>query len=159
DRDRRARLQRTHREEEDRQARQDDQPVRKDGPVRPLAIVALLAGVAAAEPEAERLYKEGQAAYDAERYDEALAAWERSYELSHLPGLVFNIAQAHRFRGDCGKAVEAYKKFVALDPKSSERPTAEGFIKELSPCPADKPTPPPPPAKTVVAPAKPVTAD
>jgi tetratricopeptide (TPR) repeat protein len=104
--------------------------------VRALAIVALLTTVAAAEPEAERLYKEGQAAYDAQRYDDALAAWTKSYELSHLPGLVFNIAQAQRLRGDCVKAVEAYNKFIALDPKSSERSTAEGFIKDLSPCPS-----------------------
>jgi tetratricopeptide (TPR) repeat protein len=108
--------------------------------VRALAIVALLTAVAAAEPEAERLYNEGQSAYDAQRYDDALAAWNKSYELSHLPGLVFNIAQAHRLRGDCAKAVEAYKKFIALDPKSSERSTAEGFIKDLSPCPQDKPS-------------------
>jgi tetratricopeptide (TPR) repeat protein len=124
-------------------------------------VVALLAGVAAAEPEAERLYRDGQAAYDAQRYDDALAAWTQSYELSHLPGLVFNIAQAHRLRGDCAKAVEAYKKFVALDPRSSERPTAEGFIKDLSPCPDDKPTPTPPPPKPPPAPieSKPPIAD
>ena len=125
-------------------------------------IVAMLLGstVAAAQPnEAERLYTEGQKAYDDKRYDDALAAWDKSYELSHLPGLVFNIAQAHRLRGDCWKAVEAYRKFVELDPSSPQRATAEGLVKELEPCkdaPAppvierhDAPPPPPPPKITV----------
>jgi tetratricopeptide (TPR) repeat protein len=125
--------------------------------VKRAVVLALLlaSGVAAAQPnDAERLYTEGQKAYDDKRYDDALAAWDKSYELSHLPGLVFNIAQAHRLHGDCWKAVEAYRKFVELDPSSPQRATAEGLIKELEPCkdaPApvvehhDAPLPPPPP--------------
>ena len=106
-----------------------------------LAIV-LYAGVAVAEPnEAERLYGEGQTAYDAKRYDEAIAKWERSYELSHLPGLVFNLAQAYRLSGSCTKAVDTYHKFIQLDPSSTERATAEGWIKDIEPC-TDKPPPP-----------------
>jgi len=105
-------------------------------------VLVLSAHVAAAQAptEAERLYTEGQTAYDAKRYDEAVKAWERSYELSRLPALVFNIAQAYRLRGSCTKAVETYRKFIALDPKSGERPTAEGLIKEMEPC-ADRPAP------------------
>jgi len=104
---------------------------------------------AQAPTEAERLYTEGQTAYDAKRYDEAVKAWERSYELSRLPALVFNIAQAYRLRGSCTKAVETYRKFIALDPKSGERPTAEGLIKEMEPC-ADRPAPKPLPKVVVV---------
>lgn len=112
-----------------------------------VAIVVTLVRVAAAQPtggegpqEAERLYGEGQAAYDAKHYDEAITKWERSYELSHLPGLVFNLAQAYRLRGSCTKAVETYKKFIGLDPSSAERATAEGWIKDIEPC-ADRPAP------------------
>ncbi|MEO8704032.1 MAG: hypothetical protein ABI867_28535 [Kofleriaceae bacterium] len=133
-----------------------------------LVVAAILASVriAAAQPtpEAERLYREGQEAYDAKKYDVALAKWEKSYELSKIPALVFNIAQAARLNNDCTKAVASYKKFVELDPASTERPDADGFIKELQPqCPekpvikpvvkpVEKPivqkpivTPPPPP--------------
>lgn len=101
-----------------------------------VAIVAL-ASYAHAESEAERLYNKGQHAYEALRYDDALASWQQSYALSKLPALLFNIAQAQRLRGkpgDCTKATANYRKFIALMPKSSERPTAEGFIAELSPC-------------------------
>src|SRR6185295_4077352 len=46
---------------------------------------------------------------------------------------------------DCAKAIEQYKKFIELEPSSSERPDAEGFIKDLEPCPVVKP-----PVKTPV---------
>lgn len=94
--------------------------------------------VAHAQPsEPERLYTSGQKAYDEKRYDDALAAWERSYSLSKLPALLFNIAQAYRLRaqtGDCTKATETYKKFIELDAKSQFRAQADGFIAELAPC-------------------------
>jgi tetratricopeptide (TPR) repeat protein len=111
-------------------------------------IVFGLVRVAAAQPtDAERYYNEGQTAYDAKRYDDAIAAWDRSYASSHLPGLIYNLAQAHRLRGDCREAVDAYKRFVELDPTSPQRPSAEGFVRDLEPCPTTPPvehTPPPP---------------
>jgi len=130
-------------------------------------VLLLVARTAAAQPnDAERLYTDGQKAYDDKRYDDALAAWEKAYELSHLPGLVFNLAQAHRLRGECTKAVEQYRKFIELDPSSSQRVTAEALIKELEPCKDAPPpvvlhhdvTPPPPPPK-VIAPPRSVDGD
>lgn len=100
-------------------------------------IVLLLAPFARAESEAERLYLQGQQAYDAQHWDDALVAWEKSYAISKLPALLFNIAQAQRLRarpGDCTKATANYRKFISLQPKSTERPSAEGFIAELAPC-------------------------
>ena len=70
---------------------------------RALVILCLLARAALADaPTAEQLYHAGQTAYDDKRYDDALAAWQKSYELSHLPALEFNIAQAYRLRGKPG---------------------------------------------------------
>jgi len=100
-----------------------------------LALV-LAARVAHADGEAEKLYQEGQAAYDARDYSKAIAAWTESYKLSKLPALVFNLAQAHRLSGHCTRAVEAYQRFLVLDPSSDERPSAEQFLRELEPCPA-----------------------
>src|SRR5512140_395048 len=125
-----------------------------DGPMIRAAIflVVIAARAAAADvTDAERLYTEGQAAYDAQRYDDAIAAWDKSYALSHLPGLVFNLAQAHRLAGHCTKAVDAYHRFLQLDPKAEERPQAEQFLHELEPCPAI-----PKPSKPIDV-AKPVT--
>lgn len=132
-------------------------------------MLLLVARTAAAQPtDAERFYTEGQKAYDDKRYDDALASWQKAYELSHLPGLVFNLAQAHRLRGECTKAVEQYRKFIELDPSSSQRATAEGLIKELEPCKDAPPpatidhhdvTPPPPPPPKVIAQPPIVIAD
>ncbi len=126
-----------------------------------LVCVMLLAAapVAHAESEAEKLYNQGQQAYEALRYDDALQAWERSYALSKLPALVFNIAQAQRLRGkpgDCTKATASYRRFISLAPKSAERPQAEGFIAELAPCVEQEAKPAPVPVPVPVAP--PVTS-
>jgi hypothetical protein len=138
--------------------------------MRAVIVIAILlvSSTVRAESEAEKLYKQGQEAYEAMRYDDALQAWEKSYALSKLPALLFNVAQAQRLRarpGDCTKATANYRKFIAAQPKSSQRPTAEGFIAELAPCveaeskPAPPPvvtpppvTQPPPPTTSIVAP-------
>ncbi len=101
--------------------------------MRVLVIIAIVvcAAPAAAQPsEAERLYHDGQRAYDTGRFDDAVAAWEKSYQLSKLPPLLFNIAQAYRLRawsGDCTRSVDAYRRFIAGGQ-------AEGFLAELGPC-------------------------
>ena len=121
---------------------------------------ALLVGRAAAAdaPDAERLYTEGQTAYDDKRYDDAITAWQKSYDLSHLPALVFNLAQAQRLAGHCTKAVDSYQAFIKLDPASPQRADAESRLKEIQPC-ADLPVAPPtrvgPPPVTPVVQAPP----
>jgi tetratricopeptide (TPR) repeat protein len=102
------------------------------------AAVLVCATSALAQPsEAERLYHDGQRAYDAGRYDDAVAAWDKSYALSRLPALLFNIGQAYRLRawsGDCTRAADAYRKFIAVEPRSPQRGQVEGFLAELGPC-------------------------
>jgi tetratricopeptide (TPR) repeat protein len=112
--------------------------------LRALGVIWILgvAGVASAQSPravAEQLYVRGQAAYDRKDFDGALAAWQRSYELSREPGLLFNVAQAFRLRGrdgDCSLATEHYRKFIALDPASPQRAAAAGFITSLESCAA-----------------------
>jgi hypothetical protein len=104
-----------------------------------VALLLLVATATAnAQPtEPERLFNAGQKAYDEKRYDEALAAWERSYALSQLPALLFNIAQAYRLRalpGDCTKASDTYQRFLTLDRTSPQRAKAQTFVGELAPC-------------------------
>jgi tetratricopeptide (TPR) repeat protein len=105
-----------------------------------ISIVLLLAArVAAAQPqtrpEDERLYNEGQKAYDDKRYEDAIAAWEKSYAISKLPALLFNLGQANRLADHCAAAVAAYKKFLEKSPDADDAPTAEQFVRELEPCP------------------------
>lgn len=111
---------------------------------------------AQSQAQAQKLYTDGQKAYEAQRYDGALIAWNRSYELSKLPALLFNIAQAYRLRGlsgDCNRATEAYRRFIDADPKSPQRASAEGFIRELASCATTTPGPAPAPAPSGPAPS------
>ncbi len=107
-------------------------------------VIALAAHGAAAQgtgarAEAEELFVSGQAAYDRQHFAAALVAWQRSYELSREPGLLFNIAQAYRLRaqaGDCTLAIERYRAFIKLAPTAPQRAAAEGFIRSTERCAA-----------------------
>jgi tetratricopeptide (TPR) repeat protein len=105
-----------------------------------LASLSVPARAGAGGPgDAEQLYNQGQAAFDAKRYDDALVAWQKSFDLSHEAGLQFNLAQAYRLRGqkgDCASAATAYRKFIAQDPMSSRRPIAERFAADSEKCAA-----------------------
>ena len=103
-----------------------------------MVMLTLGTGIAAAdESDAEKLYEHGQVAFDAKQFDEAVTAWERSYELSKEPGLLFNLGQAYLQRGkpgDCTKALASYQKFIELDAASEQRSVAEGFMAEMRAC-------------------------
>jgi hypothetical protein len=115
-----------------------------------VALAAVSTTAAADDPtEAEQRYDQGQAAFDANRFDDAVSAWERSYELSKQPALLFNLGQAYRQRrkpGDCARAREAYKKFRELDATSDKRTVAQGFATEMEKCAASETLVPPPTA-------------
>lgn len=116
--------------------------------------------------DAERLYREGQTAFDANKLGEALHAWQKSYDLSRAPGLLFNIAQAYRLRagtGDCALAAATYRKFIAEDPSSPQRATAERFAEETEKCAASQsrvvpigPEPKPEPKPASPSPSPPI---
>jgi tetratricopeptide (TPR) repeat protein len=80
---------------------------------------------------AKRLFEIGQARYDLGEYDEAIAAFREAYEISSAPALLYNIAQAHRLKGDCPRALQVYRHFVRLDPSSPHRASAEGHVADL----------------------------
>jgi hypothetical protein len=116
-----------------------------------LAAVLALAFVVSARrvdaqpsPTAEQLYDHGQAAYSARDYDTAVLAWIRSYDLSHENGLLFNLAQAYRLRarfGDCTRARDAYKRFIAQASDSPQRALAIGFVERMAACAARETVP------------------
>jgi tetratricopeptide (TPR) repeat protein len=105
-----------------------------------------------ARQQALRLFEEGQARYALGEYDEAIARFRQAYQLSSAPGLLYNIAQAHRLKGDCRQALEVYRHFVRLYPDAPNREDADGQISVLEtrcpaePAPPSGPAPPVPPA-------------
>ena len=55
---------------------------------------------ATAQDQAREQYDKGLTHYNLAEWDEAIAAFKKAYELSHAPGLLYNVAQAQRLKGD-----------------------------------------------------------
>jgi tetratricopeptide (TPR) repeat protein len=113
-----------------------------------VALVFVLASPALAQPnvrdEAQRLFREGSAAYSLGKYDEAATLWERCYRLMHNPAFVYNMAQAYRKRWETDKkpeflrrAITAYQATIREDKDGKFAPQAEKFITELNRALAD----------------------
>ena len=82
-------------------------------------IAVLLVLVAApvtvrAETEAETAFAEGVRKFEVGRFDEAIAGFERAYELTNNWELLFNIGITHRRRYDYTKADRALVKYLEL---------------------------------------------
>lgn len=81
--------------------------------------------------EARGVFEAGRAAFADGRYEAALEYFERSYELTHAPELLYNIAQsADRMRRD-ERALSAFEAYLAELPDAPERPEVEARIRAL----------------------------
>lgn len=96
------------------------------------------------DEEARRLFQAGQIAYEDARYADALGYFERSYELSQRPELLFNIGQtADRLRDD-ERAIAAFERYVELLPDAENRRQVEvrlDILRTRSTPVADPPAP------------------
>lgn len=99
-----------------------------------LLVGSLAAGVANAQDvvpsdrdeEARALFEAGRVSYGAGRYDDALDYFERSYELSERPILLFNLASCEeRLRLDAD-AIAHYEAYLEEIPDAENR----GFVEE-----------------------------
>jgi hypothetical protein len=82
--------------------------------------------------ESQAHYARGKTAYDLGRFDEAVLEFERAYEIKPNPALIFNLAQAHKQRGDAARAVFYYRRYLSLAPETPNRASIEQRIEELS---------------------------
>jgi tetratricopeptide (TPR) repeat protein len=85
-------------------------------------------------PEAERLAREGLAAYEAGRYAEAVEKFHSAYALTPAPLLLYNLAQAHRLAGECSQAVTYYEQFLATNPSGDPAEYSRESLAALEPC-------------------------
>jgi tetratricopeptide (TPR) repeat protein len=113
-------------------------------------------------------HRQGVAAYQARRYDEAASAFQQAYDLAPAPGLLFNLAQAHRGRGPsaCPEALDAYRAYLRAEPQAANQKYVEEQILATEPCAATEsqrratlarpePPPQPVPAPPQAAPLRP----
>jgi hypothetical protein len=145
------------------------------GPRRARVLVALaaalalgvpLAPAAAADPpevrQARELFRSGEAAFKAGRFQEAYRAWEEGYKLSPRPLFLLNMAHAERRRGELAGARTLYKRYLLMEPETPLREEVEAVLQEIdsalgaAPPPASAATPPPLLSPPPVADAPPV---
>lgn len=110
------------------------------------AVLWLGAGVAAAqspEQKARAHHAEGLEHYEAGRYDEAIASYRRAYALIPAPGILFNLAQAHRLAGHCAEALELYRRYAREQPEAANAPVANEHAAQMQACLDRKPAAPP----------------
>ena len=67
-------------------------------------------------------------------YDQAISAFQRSFDLLPSPALLFNLGQAYRRKGDCVAAAAMYRRFEASDPGAAERSNVRIRIDEMDAC-------------------------
>lgn len=86
---------------------------------------------AADDQAARALFKEGKAAYELGKYEDALQYFEQAHARSGRPQLLFNIGQAaERLRRD-EKALEVFRAYLAQVPDAHNRAEVETRIKQL----------------------------
>ncbi len=106
-------------------------------------VAVLIAGSAAARaqdrPRSDKersraLYDEGSRAYKAGDYPKAIERFLAAYDLSHVPAILFNVAQAYRLQGACDKALEYYRRSLAEEPDAANRAEVAERIDEMQRC-------------------------
>jgi tetratricopeptide (TPR) repeat protein len=118
------------------------------------ASLVLVAGRASAQSDSDKekaklLHEAGLAEYQAGRYGAAVDAFRHAYKLVPAPGILFNLAQAYRLKGDCKSARRSYKKFLKVSTDAGQIALAKEHLATLTKCAGDTPpapTPPPGPA-------------
>ncbi len=106
--------------------------------------------------KAKLLHEAGLAEYQAGRYGAAVDAFRHAYKLVPAPGILFNLAQAYRLKGDCKSARRSYKKFLKVSTDAGQTAAAKEHLATLTKCAGD--TPPPPVAAPAPTTAPPVAA-
>lgn len=135
-----------------------------------LAVILLLvagrgAGYAAAQdagssagadltPTARELSDQALRQYQEGRFDAAIESFMGAFALSNNPGLLFNVAQAYRLKGDCEHARDYYRRYLGAVPDSPFRPSLERRVAEMEACVKTR-GPAAPAVTTIVTPAAP----
>lgn len=83
------------------------------------------------DEEARALYAAGEVAYDEGRFEDALTQFQRAYELSGRPELLYNVGLAATNAGDERTALAALERYIAEIPDAPNRGIVEGRIANL----------------------------
>src|SRR5262245_56142933 len=98
-------------------------------------ILCLLSAQATAQTDedvrrAREHYRKGEAAYAAERFDDAYKEFEAGYAIAPKPAFLLNMAHSERRRGELRNARALYLKYLLVEPQSKYRPEVEQVVGE-----------------------------
>ena len=98
--------------------------------------------------------------YKLGRFEEALAAYTRAYELFESPALLFNIAQCHKNLRNHERAIFFFQGYLREETDPKRRVLAEDLLaKSRAELQRQRSEPPPPPPLPIPLPAPPVGAE
>jgi len=107
-------------------------------------------------------YDKAQRAYDVQKFGEAIDEYQKAYEIGGDPGMLFNIAQAHRLNDKPAEAIYFYRRYLERSPNAVNREDVEAKIATLEKLEEERRTaaaaappalPPPVAAPVAVAPS------
>ncbi len=84
------------------------------------------------QPAAARAFWNAKQAYDAGNFAEARDQFQRAYQLTKHPDLLYDLGQAYRRMGECASARQAYEQFLRLAPSSPLAPRATKHLGSLA---------------------------
>jgi tetratricopeptide (TPR) repeat protein len=83
------------------------------------------------DQEARARFQSGHYAYESGRFEEALRDFERAYELSQRPLIVYNIGLAYERLDRLSEAIRSFRMFLRLMPNAPNRGEVESRIMML----------------------------
>src|SRR5262245_11232393 len=109
----------------------------------------------AQKDEVKLHYQRATRAYDLQKYLEAIDEYQKAYEISGDPPMLYNIAQAYRLADQPAEAARYYRRFLQRMPSARNREDVERKIADQERIaeqrkknePVAPPPPPPPPTK------------
>jgi tetratricopeptide (TPR) repeat protein len=85
-------------------------------------------------PTARELSDQALHHYQQGEYDAAIEAFMGAFALSNNSGLLFNVAQAYRLKGDCERARDYYQRFLGAVPETPLKPSLDRRVAEMEAC-------------------------
>lgn len=103
------------------------------------AIVLLLPGSVAraddaAIAHARTVAERGQVHFDRAEWDAAITLFREAYDVYPSPGILYNLGQAYRLKGDCVLAVTMYRHYLLVTRNSQYHPVVERHLASLDAC-------------------------
>jgi tetratricopeptide (TPR) repeat protein len=85
-------------------------------------------------PTARELSDQALRQYQQGQFDAAIESFMGAFVLSNNPGLLFNVAQAYRLKGDCEHARDYYQRYLGAVPETPFKPSLERRVAEMDAC-------------------------